>query len=164
MRPASRAGLPRASPGPGDAYRFTLPATGSPTWDDEDCAGSRFHPIMESTEEILAKLAIRDDAFIQRILAGKDEAIVSLSGLEPKPHALARIAALVALDAPMPSYMWAVELARGAGVTDREIVGALVAVLPAVGATRVVAAAPKLGLALGYDVGQALEDSGVLLG
>jgi hypothetical protein len=37
-------------------------------------------------------------------------------------------------------------------------------VLPAVGATRVVAAAPKLGLALGYDVGQALEDSGVLLG
>jgi 4-carboxymuconolactone decarboxylase len=119
---------------------------------------------MESTEEILAKLAIRDDAFIQSILAGKDEAIISLSGLEPKPHALARIAALVALDAPMPSYMWAVELARGAGVTDREIVGALVAVLPAVGATRVVAAAPKLGLALGYDVGQALEDSGVLLG
>jgi alkylhydroperoxidase/carboxymuconolactone decarboxylase family protein YurZ len=119
---------------------------------------------MESTEGILAKLAIRDDAFIQSILAGTDEAVVSLSGLEPKPHALARIAALVALDAPMPSYMWAVELAREAGVTDREIVGSLVAVLPAVGATRVVAAAPKLGLALGYDVGQALEDSGVLLG
>src|SRR4029078_6685044 len=82
----------------------------------------------------------------------------------PHSHTSARIAALVALDAPMPSCMWAVELARGAGVTDREIVGALVAVLPAVGATRVVGAAPKLGVALGYDVGQALEDSGVLLG
>jgi alkylhydroperoxidase/carboxymuconolactone decarboxylase family protein YurZ len=119
---------------------------------------------MESTEDILAKLAIRDDAFIQCILAGNDEASISLSELDPKTHALARVAALVALDAPTPSYMWAVESAREAGATEREIVGSLVAVLPAVGATRVVAAAPKLGLALGYDVGQALEDSGVLLG
>jgi 4-carboxymuconolactone decarboxylase len=119
---------------------------------------------MESTEGILAKLAVRDDAFIQSILAGRDEASLSLSQLDPKTHALARVAALVALDAPTPSYMWAVEAAREAGVTDREIVGALVAVLPAVGATRVVAAAPKLGLALGYDVGQRLEDSGVLFG
>src|SRR6476659_5891963 len=118
MRPASRAGLPRASPGPGDAHRFAPLGAGSPSWGDEDSAGSRLHSSMESTEGILAKLAIRDDAFIQSILAGKDEAIVSLSGLEPKPHALARIAALVALDAPMPSYMWAVELAREAGVTD----------------------------------------------
>ena len=119
---------------------------------------------MESTEEILAKLAIRDDAFIQSILAGTDEAVVSLSGLEPKPHALARIAALVALEYKTEIRRRLRKLAREAGVTDREIVGSLVAVLPAVGATRVVAAAPKLGLALGYDVGQALEDSGVLLG
>jgi 4-carboxymuconolactone decarboxylase len=136
----------------------------SPTWEDEVAADSRFHPSMESTEGILAKLAIRDDAFIQSILAGRDEASLSLSQLDPKTHALARVAALVALDAPTPSYMWAVETAREAGLTDREIVGALVAVLPAVGATRVVAAAPKLGLALGYDVGQRLEDSGVLFG
>ena len=119
---------------------------------------------MESTECILAKLAIRDDAFIQSILAGNDQASISQSELDPKAHALARVAALIALDAPTPSYLWAVESAREAGVTDREIVGALVAVLPAVGATRVVGAAPKLGLALGYDVGQALEDSGVVLG
>jgi hypothetical protein len=63
---------------------------------------------MESTEDILAKLAIRDDAFIQCILAGNDEASISLSELDPKTHALARVAALVALDAPTPSYMWAV--------------------------------------------------------
>lgn len=117
---------------------------------------------MESTECMLAKLAIRDDAFIQSILAGNDESSITLSELDPKTHALARVAALIALDAPTPSYMWAVESAREAGATDREIVGSLVAVLPAVGATRVVAAAPKLGLALGYDVGQALEDAGAL--
>ncbi len=33
----------------------------------------------------------------------------------------------------------------------------LIAALPSVGVTRIVAAAPKLGLALGYDVGHALE-------
>ena len=136
----------------------------SPTWDDEDRAASRFHQDVESTEGILTKLAIRDDAFIQGILAARDEASISLSELDPKAHALARVAALVALDAPTPSYMWAVELAREAGLTDREIVGALVAVLPAVGATRVVAAAPKLGLALGYDVGKELERPDVLFG
>jgi 4-carboxymuconolactone decarboxylase len=117
---------------------------------------------MESTECMLAKLAIRHDAFIQSILAGNDASSITLSELDPKTHALARVAALIALDAPTPSYMWAVESAREAGATDREIVGSLVAVLPAVGATRVVSAAPKLGLALGYDVGQALEDSGAL--
>lgn len=119
---------------------------------------------MESTEDVLAKLAIRDDAFIQSILAGKDEDSILLSELDPKTHALARVAALVALDAPTPLYMWAIETAREAGLTDREIVGSLVAVLPAVGAPRVVAAAPKLGLALGHDVGQRLEGSDVLLG
>jgi hypothetical protein len=100
---------------------------GSPTWDDEVSAGSRFHQYMESTECILAKLAIRDDAFIQSILAGNDASSITLSELDPKTHALARVAALIALDAPTPSYMWAVESAREAGLTDREIVGSLVA-------------------------------------
>jgi hypothetical protein len=37
-------------------------------------------------------------------------------------------------------------------------VGALIAVMPVVGVARVVSAAPNLGLALGYDVGAALEE------
>jgi hypothetical protein len=36
-------------------------------------------------------------------------------------------------------------------------VGVLIAMLPVVGVARVVTAAPNLGLALGYDVGEALE-------
>ena len=35
--------------------------------------------------------------------------------------------------------------------------GTLVAAIPIVGAPRVISAAPKLGLALGYDVDAALE-------
>jgi hypothetical protein len=42
-------------------------------------------------------------------------------------------------------------------VSRDEIVGTLIAVLPIVGAARVVSAAPSLGLAIGYDVGEALE-------
>ncbi|HET8812316.1 MAG TPA: hypothetical protein VFM67_06955, partial [Gaiella sp.] len=49
------------------------------------------------------------------------------------------------------------EAALEVGVTREELVGALVAVLPIVGVPRVVSAAPNLGLALGYDVGDALE-------
>jgi 4-carboxymuconolactone decarboxylase len=42
-------------------------------------------------------------------------------------------------------------------VSHDEIVGTLIAVLPIVGVPRVVSAAPNLGLALGYDVANALE-------
>ena len=77
--------------------------------------------------------------------------------LDCKTHALVRIGALVAVDAGTPSYLSAVEAALAAGATADEIVGALVAVTPIAGAPRVVAAAPRLGLALGYDVPEALE-------
>ena len=61
------------------------------------------------------------------------------------------------MDAAPPSYMSAVESAEGAGISRDEIVGTLIAVLPVVGAARIVSAAPNLGLALGYDVADALE-------
>ena len=47
--------------------------------------------------------------------------------------------------------------ARAAGATADEIVGTLVAVVSLTGVPRAVAAAPKLGLALGYDVDAVLE-------
>jgi hypothetical protein len=62
--------------------------------------------------------------------------------------------------AASPSYLCAVEAARAAGARDDEIVGCLLAVLPILGEPPVVSAAPKLGLALGYDVSAALEDAG----
>ena len=38
-----------------------------------------------------------------------------------------------------------------------DLVGTLIAVMPSTGADRVVSAAPKLALALGYDIDAALE-------
>ena len=114
---------------------------------------------MDDHEATLRKLAIRDDAFIDKVLAC-EQSNASASGLDRKQHALVRIAGLVAMDAAPPSYMASVEDGFAAGLTREEIVGALVALLPVVGVARVVSAAPKLGLALGYDVSHALEELG----
>ena len=115
---------------------------------------------MEDHEETLRKLAIRDDAFIDRVV-GDDRKNLDESGLDEKTHALVRIAGLIAIDAAPPSYMWTVQSALAHGATNEEIVGVLVAVMPAVGSGRVVSAAPRLSLALGYDVAAGLEEFGV---
>jgi 4-carboxymuconolactone decarboxylase len=104
----------------------------------------------------LRRLALRDDRFIEGLLSD-DRSNATLSGIDPRSHALLRIAALIAVDAAPPSFMSAVEAGHGAGASDEEIVGTLIAVLPIVGVARVVSAAPNLALALGYDVSEAFE-------
>ncbi len=71
--------------------------------------------------------------------------------LTPRIRTLVRLAALVALDAPTVSLRWAAERACCSGAGDEEIVAVLVAVGSDVGLARLVAAAPRLALALGYD-------------
>jgi 4-carboxymuconolactone decarboxylase len=105
---------------------------------------------------ILRRLALRDDRYIDALLA-EEQTAAAVSELDPRGHALVRIGALIAADAAPPSYMSAVEDALDAGATYDQVVGTLIAVMPVVGVARVVSAAPNLGLALGYDVGAALE-------
>jgi 4-carboxymuconolactone decarboxylase len=104
----------------------------------------------------LRRFALRDDRYIDALLR-EEQANVTLAGLDSRSHALARVAALIALDAAPASYMSAVQAGLDAGATYDEIVGTLIAVMPIVGIARVVAAAPNLALAVGYDVGEALE-------
>lgn len=111
---------------------------------------------MEDYKLTLRRLALRDDLFINGLLA-EERASPVLSGLDCRAHALVRIATLIAVDAAPPSYMSAVSAGLDAGLSKKEIVGTLIAVMPTVGVARVVSAAPKLGLALGYDVSAALE-------
>jgi 4-carboxymuconolactone decarboxylase len=113
---------------------------------------------VQEHESTLRKLAIGDDAYLGRLVASEPANVVE-SGLEPKTHALVRIGALIAVGAPAPAYLEAVEAARASGASDDEIVGCLLAVLPELGAAAAISAAPKLGLALGYDVAAALEAS-----
>jgi 4-carboxymuconolactone decarboxylase len=104
----------------------------------------------------LRMLAVRDDRFIASLLA-EDSAHVGVVGLDQRTRALIRLGALIALDAAAPSYSNVVEQAVEGGATIDEIVEALIVVMPAVGVDRVVSAAPNLGLAVGYDVAEALE-------
>jgi 4-carboxymuconolactone decarboxylase len=111
---------------------------------------------VEEYKLTLRRLAVRDDRFIDALL-GDERANTALSCIDARSHALSRIAALIAMNAAPPSYMSAVEAGLRAGASYDEIVGTLIAVLPVVGVARVVSAAPNLGLALGYDVAEALE-------
>jgi 4-carboxymuconolactone decarboxylase len=111
---------------------------------------------LDDYRSTLRKLAVRDDRYIEALLQ-TDRDSAALAGIDPRSHALVRMGALIAVDAGPPSYMNAVEAALDAGASHEQIVGTLIAVLPLVGVARVVSAAPNLGLALGYDVGAALE-------
>jgi 4-carboxymuconolactone decarboxylase len=107
----------------------------------------------------LRRLAIRDDRYIGSVLADDFEN-AEASNLDPKTHALVRLGALIALDAPPTAYQASADAALAAGATFDEIVGTLIAVLPAAGVARVTSAAPKLGLGLGYDVESEVESGG----
>jgi alkylhydroperoxidase/carboxymuconolactone decarboxylase family protein YurZ len=107
-------------------------------------------------ETTLCKVAIADEAYVDELLSS-DRVNLTASALDAKAHALVRLGALIAIDAETPAYMWTLESARRAGASNDEIVGCLLAVMPTLGVARVVSAAPKLALALGFDVATALE-------
>ncbi len=110
---------------------------------------------MDDYRDRLRRLAIRDEELVATILAS--EPAREESGLDAKTHALVRLSTTVAVDGGQTSFQHAVERALAAGATTDEIVGTLFAVTSLTGVPRAVSAAPKLGLALGYDVDAALE-------
>ena len=100
--------------------------------------------------ERLHRLAINQTAWSEDPSRAADLAWLE-PVLDPRALALVRLAALVAVGGEVPSYGAAADAAVGAGASAAEVVDVLVAVLPVVGAARVVAAAPRLAMALGYD-------------
>ena len=104
--------------------------------------------------ELLRCLAIDDARFAE---GGAGGAGVASGELDAKTLALVRLAALVAVGGAVPSFGAQADAAVSAGATAAEIVDVLVGVVPVVGLPRVVAAAPKLAMALGYDTDDALE-------
>lgn len=110
---------------------------------------------MRDYQDRLRRIALCDEALVAAALA--DELTHQVSDLDFKTHALVRLSATVAVHAGQASYEHVVERAISAGATAEEIVGTLVAVMSLTGVPRAVSAAPKLALALGYDVDAALE-------
>jgi 4-carboxymuconolactone decarboxylase len=102
----------------------------------------------------LRRLAINDERIAEDDLGDLG---VAPDGLDAKSLALARIAALVAVGGAEPSFGSQADAAVSAGATPAEIVDVLVGIIPVVGLPRVVAAAPKVAMALGYDLEDGTE-------
>jgi alkylhydroperoxidase/carboxymuconolactone decarboxylase family protein YurZ len=106
---------------------------------------------VDAAEDLLRRLALNDEAALGRVLAPK----VGADGrteLSSKVELLVRLAALLAVGAATPSLREAVERASAAGASTEEIVGVLVSLGPTIGLASLVAAAPKLAMAIGYDL------------
>jgi len=106
---------------------------------------------MRDHEATLHGLAINDGSVITSLLEMQLENIAA-SGLDPRTHALVRLAALVTLDAAPASFVWQVGVALESGVKPEEMTGVLIALAPTVGFARIVSTAPELALALGIDI------------
>jgi len=108
--------------------------------------------------ELLRRLSVRDERGVAEVFGGADASCSLIAPvLDPRTQELVRLAALIAVGAAVPSYGAQADAAVDAGATAAEIVDVLAAVIPVVGLPRVVAAAPKLALALGHDVEDASE-------
>lgn len=111
---------------------------------------------MASVEEAFRRLTIGDPLFLAAV-AKHEVDCVSPRQLDARTEALLRIGALVAVDASPSSYRGAVEAAQRAGARLEDLFAVLVAVGGDVGSARLIAAAPRIALAAGYDVEAALE-------
>ena len=77
---------------------------------------------------------------------------INRSSLGARDHMLARLAALIAADAPAVSYLINAGTARDVGITLEDVRGLLIAVAPIAGTARVVTASANIVKALGFAV------------
>ncbi len=102
----------------------------------------------------LRLLALNDTEYVER-LADHDD--LALKALDTRMLALARLGALIATGGAVPSYCAETDAALDAGATPAEVVEVLIGVASVVGMPCIVAAAPNVALALGFDTEVALE-------
>lgn len=105
---------------------------------------------MDDAERLLRRLALNDEESVGNVLARGATATTEV--LRPKVDLLVQLGALLALGAATSSLRATVDRAIEAGASEAEIVGVLIAVAPAVGLARVVSTAPRLAVAIGYDL------------
>jgi 4-carboxymuconolactone decarboxylase len=107
--------------------------------------------LVDDVERLLRLLALNDEKSVEMVLVrGRD--CDAAAALKPKVDVLVLLGALLALGAATTSLRATVRHAIEAGATETEIVGVLIAVAPAIGLARVVSTAPRLAIAIGYDI------------
>jgi alkylhydroperoxidase/carboxymuconolactone decarboxylase family protein YurZ len=93
-----------------------------------------------------------EDTPVLDTLADMTAASLDRSTLEARDHVMARLAALVAVDAPAASYLLHIGAAEEVGITLEDVQGVLVAVAPIVGTPRIVNASTNIAKALGFAI------------
>jgi 4-carboxymuconolactone decarboxylase len=110
----------------------------------------RFH-------ETLRRLAMIDETFVEgEARVGLD--LSPAAALDAKTAALLQLGVSVAIGSPEVCLEWSTGRALAAGASEDEIADVLLAITPVAGLGRVVAAAPGVATALGYDIEAALEE------
>jgi hypothetical protein len=89
---------------------------------------------------------------VRDLLAEMTAESVAVSSLDETALMLVRIAALVAVDAPVVSYLLNLDAASDIGIDAGQIQGVLAAVAPIVGTARVASAAGKIVEALAVEI------------
>jgi alkylhydroperoxidase/carboxymuconolactone decarboxylase family protein YurZ len=102
------------------------------------------------------RMTIGDEALMTVLLSGAEG---TFEALGHRTASLVRLAALIVADAETPAYQREVRNAINAGASPEQITEVLLAIARVAGTSRVMSAAPKLALALGYDVDAGLEDA-----
>jgi len=108
-------------------------------------------------QETLRRLAMIDEGFVED-KAGLGLGPAGKSALDPKTAALLQVGVLVSLGSSAVCLEWSAGRALAAGASEEEIADVLPAIAQVAGLDRVVAAAPEVATALGYDVAAALEE------
>ena len=93
-----------------------------------------------------------NDSPLVDLLAGMTADSIDASNLDPESLVLVRIAALVAVDAPIASYVLNLDAVGDLGINPNRVQDVLAAVAPIVGTARVVSAAVKIMQALGITI------------
>jgi alkylhydroperoxidase/carboxymuconolactone decarboxylase family protein YurZ len=97
-------------------------------------------------------------------LADMTTASIEHNSLTPREYMIARLAAMIAVDAPPISYFASASAVQESGMTTEDIQGVMIAVAPVTGAPRVMSAGGHILRALGIAVAvaeseMAAEDS-----
>ena len=98
-----------------------------------------------------------DDTPVLDTLVDITAASLAHNSLPPRELMIARLAALIAVDAPPASYLANAEAAADSGVTADDVQAVMIAVAPVVGTVRVVSAGGKIVRALGFAIAVADE-------
>jgi hypothetical protein len=95
---------------------------------------------------------VSTDTPVLDTIADITAASIDHSSGSPRDFMLARLAALIAVDAPPASYMANAPALREAGLSAEDVQSVMIAVAPVVGTPRVVSASGQIMRALGFAI------------